>query len=346
MDFTEAALLQLKAKEASEAFVQAVKEKKTEIQDELNNIVITFRNVMEASRQTIYALSLGGYLYLKSSGSTLSVTEERITTAVENMTIAQLKRISEEEELESPVDVVLMCIEENLEDVCVSIKDVPTVVKNRPDIEDAVSKPIPMAPPALDAAAQRYKILKQRLAEVNKAVRKTNKRCAEAIAAAEPAIMAFMNERDVKVQSVMFAEVVPESMPVPERPLELPPIPQLLPTHVQEDHRHPESTPSVPSLPMACKAQGVEAQQVRFRIKQPKPRGRIPRLRQFTDSIESPLTKLIRSKRNTDLKRWASKDGKTEILGVLLEQHKLLYEATKTMSEPKLTMSRSKRRRE
>jgi hypothetical protein len=349
MDFAEAALLQLRAKEASEAFSKVSAEHREGITDEIEGLMRTFRNVLDASRDKVFSLSEGGYLFLKTVGTPLPINEDRIGAAVEQISQEQLRRIADEGG--TPADVVSACLEENLEDVCVKVHDTPAVVKRRPDTGD--DRPIRSAPLAVSRAAHRYVLLKERLAELNRAVKVTNKRCAEAVEVTRPVICAFMEERKTSTQPVRFTpDAIAGPDPTPDDACpDLPAIPALLQAHIDEDLARadvavarPKSKPDPPihvSVPS-----GAPVCEVKFRIKTRTSKGRAPRLRQFARSIEAPICTLVSSsRRSSDLRRWATTDGKKEILAVMLAQYRQMFEATKGKTTETLTMARARKRK-
>ena len=63
-------------------------------QDALEGVVGIFKNVLTSSRAEAIVLRDGGYLYMRSSTSTRAINEPRITSAIQAITVGQLKRLS------------------------------------------------------------------------------------------------------------------------------------------------------------------------------------------------------------------------------------------------------------
>ena len=127
MELEQAVALRIKAQAESDLFTNACVTQETEIKEELDGVVGLFKNVLSTANTDAMTLRDGGFLYMKANTSTRAINEARITDAVGNITISQMKRIAAEDECSTLQEVLCTCIEENLEDESISVTYAPNV---------------------------------------------------------------------------------------------------------------------------------------------------------------------------------------------------------------------------
>ena len=171
MDFSKASVMHLNAKKKHDEFTRACADQEDDVKSELEGVVGIFKNVLTSTNAEAMRLLDGSYLYMKSNTSTRALNEEHIGTAVENLTLDQLRRVATQMRAgdnEAGADakevtllaVLCACLHENIDDECVRISYSPNIAKRRPTSLDPTFLPKP-ANDAIERAADQYRSLKK-----------------------------------------------------------------------------------------------------------------------------------------------------------------------------------------
>ena len=120
MDLASAVALRIRAQAESDTFTEACGAQESDIKDELSAVVGLFKNLLSSGNVSAMALRDGGFLYMRANTSTRAVNAARIRNAIDAMTLSQLKRIAADDTSMGVRGVLCACLEENLEDECIS----------------------------------------------------------------------------------------------------------------------------------------------------------------------------------------------------------------------------------
>ena len=233
MDVTSAVTLRIRAQAESDSFTSACGSQESDIKEEIDGVVALFKNVLSSGRADAVALRDGGYLYMKANTSTRAVNETRIRNAVENITLAQLRRIAAE--VTSITELLCACLEENLEDECLTVSYTPHVAKRRPAQLSETAR-CTAATRAIEEAVARYRQLKLSLGVLRKHKSGGRKRVAEVNKQTEPVLLAHMQEHAAKRQQVEWCARRRRTSrrPLLRRPRPASTLPVILPEHADE----------------------------------------------------------------------------------------------------------------
>lgn len=348
MDFSEAAIMHLQAHDAGDAFAHACSERESTIKAEMDSMVQVFRGVLEGDAN-VYALSNGGYLYLKSNTTTRGVNASRIETAVTDLTVGQLQRVADQIRVNSsrqPTlgEVLHDAIQENLEDECITVNRRPEIALRRPK---GVDSNVGRAPESIDRVALQYVGLKTRLGELRKQRTRGKKRCLDVVQMTEPVIREYMRNnwvQRVRLLPEAAAAASPPSSATPDTPdtaLDpLPELPVLLPQHKMEARdvaRNVAKANSGAAAPMVDIAASLAAERtIEFRKRTYTSRGKMPKLTEYTKRIAKALSKLPATVSESAIKKLLGSEGRRQIAEVLLDELNAMVSVTKGKTTEKL----------
>ena len=349
--------MHLNAKKKHDEFTRACADQEDDVKSELEGVVGIFKNVLTSTNAEAMRLLDGSYLYMKSNTSTRALNEEHIGTAVENLTLDQLRRVATQMRAgdnEAGADakevtllaVLCACLHENIDDECVRISYSPNIAKRRPTSLDPTFLPKP-ANDAIERAADQYRSLKQRLTQIRQHKSRGRKRCAEVHETTEPVIRAFLEERNTKSQRVRFVAETPIALPTatpPTQPVALPALPALLPAHrTEEADRPPEpKRRRVEQPPLVVQdTHSTAPSLVEFKTRLYTSRGKAPRLRQFAELLPDCAGRVVSITTrlsDTALKKLASGDTKKAILNALLSQFQEMFNQSKGQTTQRIAI--------
>lgn len=331
MNVREAAALRVRAHAESETFEEACGAHEEDIKDALDGILGIFKNVLSSPRVDAYILRDGGYLYMRSSTSTRAINETRIASAVEAITVGQLKRLSEEPSA-TLVEVVCGAIDENLEDECISVSYTPYVAKRKPSTlkEGAACK---TSTESIESAVEEFRKLREKLAALRKHKSGGKRRVNEVKEQTEPVLLAHMQEQGTKRQRIEIQTQHPsadetastaESEP-------LPPLPVLLPTH-QEG---PSAAETVTVVLPNCEPKAYQLQRRTYTS-----RGKAPALAKFSESLKLCVGPVLGATSTTDsiLRKWSTGDSKRHLTEAIVSHYTALFTESKGLPVEKLTL--------
>lgn len=330
MNIREAATLRVKAQAESDTFTEACSTQEEDIKDALEGVVGIFKNVLTTSRAEAIVLRDGGYLYMRSSTSTRAINEPRIASAIQAITVGQLKRLSEDDAI-SLAEILCVAIDENLEDECITVSYAPNVAKRKPStLKDGAT--CQNSTPAVEKAVAEYRKLKEKLGLLRKHRSGGRKRVTEVKEQTEPILLAHMQEQGAKRQRIdlLPVETEPESSPE-AAPDPLPPLPVLLPTHQDGPSAAQAMTVVVPD----CEPKTYQLQRRTYTS-----RGKAPALKKFSDSLKQCVAPAVQSSTINDatLRRWASEASKNKLIELVVTHYNALFAASKGVQTEKLTL--------
>lgn len=357
MDFSEATIMRVKAQDASDTFTQACKDREQGVKEEMEALIQVFRGLLEAEgAPKAFAVTGGGYLYKKERSSIVSVSKDRLGQAVVDLTISQLRKkykTMREEKVPTITQVVQACIQDNLEKACTNTTCKVEVVQRRPANLIETSR----APPNTDKMAQRYLMLKKRLAEMRKHKAQGRKRCADVADITEPIIQQHMEK--AKVQRVRLTPLAaaltspPFSSPVssssssslsPMQEMEepMPELPTLLPHHEIENKMSvsTSATPEIVTVVASASSPDQPERLIEFKKRVYKSRGKSIKPKDFIQGMQRAIAKVPSPDHSTaeEAFRWWLGDGNQLLMQSILLEYTTIIDKSKAPPTEKLKL--------
>ena len=323
MDLASAVALRIRAQAESDTFTEACGAQESDIKDELSAVVGLFKNLLSSGNVSAMALRDGGFLYMRANTSTRAVNAARIRNAIDAMTLSQLKRIAADDTSMGVRGVLCACLEENLEDECISVSYAPHVSKRRP-AQLSESARCTAASKHVEDAVLRYRQLKSSLSTLRKHKSGGKKRVAEAKERTDAVVLAHLQERATKRQRVQVVPAPPEAAAPTEEPTLLPALPVLLPEHADEAPAAPAAETLTLVVP-DCEPKTYQMKRSSYTS-----RGKAPGLRAFAESLPACVREVSPNEAVTErgLRQLITADAK-EALALAVVAH---FEATVTAS--------------
>ena len=234
MDFTSATQSIHKAIAADAKFHEECAVQEEELKNDLESVLSMLKTVLTNGSDEMYQLVDGSFLHLKETMSARTLNIERISSAIDKLSEAQIMRVTKELKEEklnaSNLAVLCACIEENLEDECVVVTETPTIVKRRP----VGPTKIKIASESVEKAAERFHAIKEQLAILRSHKTKGKKVMNTIKSTCEPILHEYLKENHLDLQyveckggerpkspSASYTKVLPSLPPVPEEVKEL-----------------------------------------------------------------------------------------------------------------------------
>lgn len=205
MDFKKATFSIYEATANDATFTKECAEQEEEIKEDLESVMSTFKAVLsDGDTEQIYQLLDGTFLHMKETLSPRALNVERISLAVDKLSVDQLRRVSKDMREAnagatlSVLAVLCACLEENLEDECIVVSHTPTVAKRKP----AGPMKINIATEAIEKVVLRFNTLKEQLAILRKHKSKGKKVLENAKTTNEPILRRYLETHNLDSQDV------------------------------------------------------------------------------------------------------------------------------------------------
>lgn len=332
--------MRIKAQAESDSFTEACGTQESDIKEEIDGVVGLFKNVLSSSKADAVALRDGGYLYMKANTSTRAVNEARIESAVDAITLTQLKRVAADLETATLSAVLCVCLEENLEDECISVSYAPHVAKRRP-AQLSESARCANASRSVEDAVTRYRQLKASLNTLRKHRSGGRKRVNDVKQRTEPLLLAHMQEHSAKRQRVEVVPVAPPPETAPDSGASpappLPPLPVILPEHAEAPAG---AASAVVAEPVTLVMPDCPPKTYQIRRSTYKSRGKAPGLRVFAESLPECVAPIAPGGRATEaaLRQWVTDEAKASLTAVVVTHYAAKVAASKGLPVEKLAV--------
>lgn len=219
-DVTAAFARHVEADASRAQFSKACAHHEHQLKQEMEADLQTMVNVLHANNTQAMQLPDRSVLYIKTKQRVAAISEERLATAVEELSGAQCRTVfrdlkAADAQGDGLVQVLSQCLAANLRKVCTKVDHAPCIVKRRPKELPSNAALMP-APPALQEVAQHYQATASQLRSVRSHKRRGARRCTDVQAETAPIIQAYMAEQNRQAQRVRLqasAPVVPPASP-------------------------------------------------------------------------------------------------------------------------------------
>lgn len=274
-----AARMLLQTKVSETVFKEQCKETESELCDDYDGVIQLFSNALNHGP---LKLKNGAYLYMKTGTSIRALNKERLSQAVDLVTVTQMDGIRQEAIACDTHTALCRAIEQNLLKECVQNTETPCIAKQRPKTINPTEAVRP-ANDHVESAVVSYHKLKDQLRVVRKHKKEGILRCNQVSATLLPVMADHLLKNKIKKQNVSVQSAADAQNSVQPTPLQqLPSLPKLPPVAETDDVIE---EPACKKVMVLQADESLPTMQAEFKHRTYTSRGKAPNVRLFIKEV-------------------------------------------------------------